>query len=65
MTRAEKMAQKKQDKQIEQVYYANCSGIQINMMDIPRVFDVGRRAIASGVDLKQAIVAFVDSIRKN
>ncbi len=65
MTRAEKMAAKKLDKEIEQVYYANCSGIQIDIMDISKVFAEGRKARAEGRDMKEAIVAFVETIRKN
>lgn len=55
-------------RRVEQVYNANCSGIQIDMMDIPRVFDVGLKAIAEGADdavLQATIITFVESIRKN
>jgi hypothetical protein len=56
------------DVRIERVYYANCSGIQINVMDIGKVFDVGRKAIADGADdamLTARVVAFVETIRHN
>jgi hypothetical protein len=61
-------ADKAIDKRIETIYYRNCSGIQINIMDIPRVFAEGRKAIAEGADdtaLTAKIVAFVESIRHN
>lgn len=62
------MATKKQDRRIEQAYYKVANGIQINMMDIPKVFAVGRQALAEGADdeaLEQAISSFVQKIRLN
>lgn len=56
------------DKLIERAYHETCSGIQINMMDIPKVFDAGHKAINEGKDyegMKAAIRAFVETIRKN
>ena len=66
MTRAQKLA----DKRIEALYYQRCSGIQINVMDIGRVFKAGHTAIATKPDiddaaLGDAIAAFVETIRKN
>jgi hypothetical protein len=56
------------DKKIEQIYYASCRGVQINIMDIEKVFDVGYKALAEGANdetLKAKIVAFVETIRFN
>lgn len=64
MTKEQK-ALKAIDKQIEQVYYRKCSGIQINIMDITKVFKEGRRLIAeskSGEELDAAILSYVQSI---
>lgn len=61
-------ADKKIDKRIEAAYYAVANGIQIDIMDIPKVFAVGRAFVADGVDddtLKTMIAAYVDTIRKN
>lgn len=44
------------DKQIEQIYYRRCSGVQINIMDIGKVFAAGRAAYAAGTDMETAIV---------
>ena len=68
MTRAEKRAAKIADKRIETAYYATCRGIQIDIMEIGKVFDYGRLQIAQGVDdagLASAIRAYVETIRHN
>jgi hypothetical protein len=60
--------QKAIDKRVEAAYYRTCSGIQINIMDIGKVFAVGRDALAKGVDepgLEHVIREFVDTIRHN
>lgn len=65
---ASKAADKAARRRVEAAYSATCSGVQIDMMDIPRVFAVGLKAIAEGADdatLQAAIVTFVATIRKN
>jgi hypothetical protein len=58
-------ADKLLDKEIAAIYSRECSGIQINIMDIPRVYAEAKRAKNEGRDMKDAIVAFVQTIRKN
>lgn len=56
------------EQRIERAYYKTCSGVQINVMDIDKVFDAGRKALRmsdSEADLERAIVEFVATIRKN
>ena len=65
MNRTEKAQAKKLDREIEQVYSVNCSGVQIDILDISKVFAVARKARAEGKDIKTAIVEFVQTIRKN
>jgi len=48
---------------IDRVYNENCCNIQINMMDIGKIFAEGHKALAEGRDLKTAIVEFVEKIR--
>lgn len=63
------MRQTKADKQIDQrieaIYYRTCSGIQIDILDISKIYRVGKTAILAGQDPEPAIVAFVQTIRKN
>lgn len=56
---------KQLDAEVERIYYRNCSGIQIDVMDISKVFAVGRAALTNGLDAEAAVVAFVETIRKN
>lgn len=65
MTRSEKIAHNRAEKEISKVYHENCSGIEIMMMDIPKVFAEGHKALKEGRDLKAAIVDFVQTIRQN
>ena len=56
------------EKKVEKIYYANCSGIQINIMDIGKVFKVGVAAIANGLDdvaVTDVVTNFVETIRQN
>lgn len=68
-TRKSRKPTKKQiDARVERAYYDTCSGIQIDIMDIGKVFQAGRNAIKDGVDdetLRKVIRNFVESIRKN
>jgi hypothetical protein len=52
------------DREIDSIYRHNCCNIPIDIFDIPKVFEAGRKAKAEGRDLKEAIVSFVDSIKK-
>jgi hypothetical protein len=63
--RAKARVDKKLEAEINAVYCASCAGVEIDLFDIPKVFDVGRKAKAEGRDLKEAIVAFVQTVRKN
>lgn len=57
--------EKRIDKFVEQAYYERCSGIQIDVMDIAKVFEVGRVAFANGQNVGDMVFEFVQSIRKN
>lgn len=63
-----KREQDKLDKRVERAYYKHCSGVQIDIMDIGKVFEVGREAIkrgASDAELESAVREYVQTIRKN
>lgn len=54
-------------KRVELAYCRVCSGVQIDMMDIVKVFQVGEDALAQGateVELEKTLVEFVATIRK-
>ena len=53
------------DKEISSLYQQNCANIQILLTDIPKVFAAAREARAQGLDMKEAIISFVNTIRKN
>lgn len=58
-------ADKALDREIDKLYRENCANVAINIMDIPKVFAEAKKARAEGRDMKEAIVSFVNSIRKN
>lgn len=71
-----RLSPKQIDKLIERIYYANCSGIEINIMDIPKIFKAGQAAYAGAAVegaapeqvaaiVRDVIVAYVAAIRKN
>lgn len=53
------------DREIERIYYRRCGGVQINVMDIGKVFAAGREAASQGADVEAAIVAKVQELRQN
>lgn len=58
MTRAEKIAANKLDNEINRLYRENCNGMTINIMDIPKLFNVAKEAHKEGRDMKEAILSF-------
>jgi hypothetical protein len=62
------LTKKATDKLVEAAYYATCSGIQIDIMDIGKVFKVGAAAVQRGERdeaLGATVRAYVETIRKN
>jgi hypothetical protein len=58
------------EKRVEKSYYARCSEIQIDIMDIGKVFKSGVAAIVanpgiSDAELGDAVYAYVQTIRRN
>ncbi len=62
---AKKLSAKQIDKLVERAYYATCSGIQIDILNIGKVFEAGRKAYAEGRDLNVAVREFVETIKEN
>lgn len=55
----------KLDKQIEQIFYAHCSGIQIPILSIGKIFAAGRAAALAGESIEAAVLASVAAVRAN
>lgn len=58
-------ADKALDREIDALYREHCANIQVSILDIPSIFAEARKARTEGRDMKDAIVSFVNSIRKN
>lgn len=61
-------AEKSIETRISDAYRKSCSGIQVNMMDLGKIFAHARQVISTGADdtvLGQKILEFVQTIRKN
>jgi len=66
--RGGKAMKKKIEKLVEQAYYRTCSGIQIDIMDIGKVFRTGVAAYEAGARdaaLDKAVRDFVETIRRD
>lgn len=56
---------KQLDQKVADIYRTSCSGIQIPIMEVSKVMAVGRQAAIDGKDIREAIVAYVETIRVN
>lgn len=59
------MTSKQLDKHIEQIYYRDHSGVQINIIDIGKILFAGRAAAQAGRDIEAAIGQTVNELRVN
>ena len=58
----------KDEARIERLFRERCSGVQIDIMNIGRVFNAGHAAIRNGAtdeELGDTIASFVATIREN
>jgi hypothetical protein len=53
------------DKQVEQAWYQFASGVQVDIMDIPKIFDEVKAEIAKGTDIETATKTVATKYRKN
>jgi hypothetical protein len=63
-----KKQKKLNEQRISRIYGQRCSGVQVNVMDLGKVFKVAEDGIAAGMGdeaLGNVIAAFVETIRKN
>jgi hypothetical protein len=61
--RAQKMIQKKLDQEIEHIYGIHGNGVQINIMDIGKVFEAGYQAYLADQPLEPAIIDVIQKLR--
>lgn len=57
--------EKKIDGLIEAAYYRHGNNVQVNVMDIPNIFNAGRAALQAGKDLDTAMIELVAKYRQN
>jgi hypothetical protein len=55
----------KLDREIERIYYKVASGVQLSILDIPKVFAAGHAAARAEGDVEAAVVAAVAALRVN
>lgn len=66
MARAKQSKEEKAiDKEIDVLFRKNHQGVQIDIMDIPKLFAEARKARAEGRDMEAAINDFVKVRRRN
>ncbi len=60
-----KLGKKQLDKEIERLYKIHGQNIQINIMDIGKIFNAGRQAYETGGDMEKAVQDAIAQLRKN
>lgn len=63
--RAKKKAEKALDSQIEQAWYRLASGIEVSVLDIPRIFRDAKIEMAAGKTAEEAVTIQIARYRKN
>lgn len=58
-----KQEAKRIDREIDAAFYRRCANVQINILDIPKVFAAGRAAAVAGQDIEAAVVAAVATLQ--
>lgn len=53
------------DKLIERAYYRVAQGVQINVMDIAKIYRAGHAAAQAGGEVEAAVAAAVAQLRQN
>jgi hypothetical protein len=53
------------DKEIEKIYYKLGHGVQIDIMDIGKVFKMGQAAYEKDGDIESGLAAAIKHFRKN
>jgi len=57
--------EKARDRLIQQTYSKYGGNVQINILDIPKIYQIGHAALIAGLDLDEAIQAAIAQFRQN
>lgn len=60
-----KAQEKALDREIEAAYYRHAQGVQVNMLDIPKIFRDAKLELAAGKPLDEAMIEIVKRYRVN
>jgi len=58
-------AEKRLDDEIDRIYRAHCNGVQVNVLDLGKIFAAGHLAAREGRDMTAAILECVARVRLN
>jgi hypothetical protein len=61
MTKEEKWV----ENQVQAAYSKHFNRVQVNMMDLGKIMDIGKAALKEGRDLDEAMIAAVAQYRQN
>lgn len=64
----QKMEKRRIERRIQEAYTRSCSGVQVPIMETPKIWRAAQAAIALGVDdagLEKAITDYVAKVRMN
>jgi hypothetical protein len=62
---SKKSLDKKLENEISKIYREVGNGVVIDIFDITKVFNVAKQAHAEGRDMRAAMAAFIQTIRRN
>jgi ribosomal protein L18E len=63
--RAAKKEEKRIDNEINRLYSQHGQNVQINILDIPKVFKAGHAAVVAGQSLEQSVLDSIAKYRQN
>jgi hypothetical protein len=65
MRTRESKAERQLNEAIEQTYYRLAQGVQVNILDIPKIFRDAKIELAAGVSLEQSMPGIIARYKAN